>query len=212
VRPEDPKAVEFRAKHSIAGANDIPIQMIGVWDTVGALGIPLGGLRGLTRRDYTFHDTELSGTVEYGYHALAVDELRGPFVPSLWMEKPKPNQVVEQTWFPGVHSDVGGGYPESDLSDIALGWMIGKAKGVGLAMDEEFLAHYPLHPKPAGKIHDSRSFAYKLTKPGERPIDTNGTQHVHESVLARWDADPSYRPKHVRGWLARQLDPRAARP
>ena len=218
VHPDDAQAAAFRAEHSCGGADPIAIRFIGVWDTVGALGIPLSGLRSLTRRDDDFHDTELSGTVAFGYHALAIDEHRGPFVPTLWMEKPKPNQVVEQTWFPGVHSDVGGGYPESALPDVALEWMIGKAKGAGLAMDEDFLHQYPLHPDPLGTLHDSRSFLYKFTKSVDRPIateDASGnptTQRVHESVLTRWDRDPSYRPKNVRDWLARRADPRAGRP
>jgi uncharacterized protein (DUF2235 family) len=218
VHPDDAQATAFRTEHSCCGADPIKIRFIGVWDTVGALGIPLSGLRSLTRRDDDFHDTELSGTVEYGYHALAIDEHRGPFVPSLWMEKPKPNQVVEQTWFPGVHSDVGGGYPEAALPDVALDWMVAKSKGAGLAMDEAFLHQYPLHPDPLGTLHDSRSFMYKFTKSVDRPIateDANGnptTQRVHESVLARWDHDPSYRPKNVRDWLAKRADPRAGRP
>ena len=74
--------------------------------------------------------------VENAYHALAIDERRTPFEPTLWMHKPKPGQTIEQVWFCGVHSDVGGGYPERGLSDITLDWMIGKAKGVGLAFDK----------------------------------------------------------------------------
>ena len=73
--------------------------------------------------------------VENAYHALAIDERRTPFVPTLWMHKPKPGQTIEQVWFCGVHSDVGGGYPECGPSDIALDWMIDKARGVGLAFD-----------------------------------------------------------------------------
>jgi uncharacterized protein (DUF2235 family) len=212
VHPDDAQATAFRTEHSCCGADPIKIRFIGVWDTVGALGIPLSGLRSLTRRDDDFHDTELSGTVEYGYHALAIDEHRGPFVPSLWMEKPKPNQVVEQTWFPGVHSDVGGGYPESALSDISLAWMLGKAEGAGLAMDLEAERTHPLAPNPLGAKHDPRTGLYKLVPGTDRPIDTSGTQRVHESVLARWDADRSYRPANVRAWLAREADPRAGRP
>ena len=205
-----PECVEFRRKYS--SDDGLVIKFMGVWDTVGALGIPLAGLRGLTLRDVDFHDTELSGTVELAYHALAVDERRGPFLPSLWLEKPKPNQTVEQTWFPGVHSDVGGGYPESALSDISLGWMLGNAEAAGLALDGDAQRAHPLAPDPLGRMHDSRNGFYKLVHGTDRPIDTSGTQRVHESVLARWDRDPSYRPANVRGWLARRADPRAGRP
>jgi uncharacterized protein (DUF2235 family) len=212
VHPDDERAVRFRADHSCCGTDPIRIRFVGVWDTVGALGIPLAGLRGLTLRDVDFHDTELSGTVELAYHALAVDERRKPFIPSLFLEKPKPNQIVEQTWFPGVHSDVGGGYPESALSDISLAWMLGKAEAAGLAMDLEAERTHPLAPDPLGKQHDSRTGLYKLAPGTDRPIDTSGTQRVHESVLARWDADRSYRPANVRAWLLREADPRAGRP
>jgi uncharacterized protein (DUF2235 family) len=212
VHPDDERAVRFRAEHSCCGSAPITIRFIGVWDTVGALGIPLAGLRGLTLRDVDFHDTELSGTVELAYHALAVDERRGPFLPSLWLEKPKPNQTVDQTWFPGVHSDVGGGYPESALSDISLGWMLGNAEAAGLALDGDAQRAHPLAPDPLGRMHDSRKGFYKLVHGTDRPIDTSGTQRVHASVLARWDRDPSYRPANVRAWLARRADPRAGRP
>jgi uncharacterized protein (DUF2235 family) len=211
VHPDNERAVAFRAEHSCCGTDPIKIRFIGVWDTVGALGIPLVGLRALTRRDDDFHDTELSGTVELAFHALAVDERRAPFIPTLWLEKAKPNQTVEQTWFPGVHSDIGGGYPESDLSDIALQWMLQKAEASGLAMDGLAQAAHPLAPNPLGVKHDSRTGLYKLAPGKDRPIETGGTQSVHESVLTRWDADPTYRPDNVRAWLNQRADPRAGR-
>ena len=87
---------------------------------VGSLGIPLRGLRSLTRTKYQFNDTELSGSVQNAFHALAIDERRAPFVPTLWLDRPKPVKTVEQVWFTGVHSDVWGGYPQTGLSDISL--------------------------------------------------------------------------------------------
>jgi uncharacterized protein (DUF2235 family) len=211
VHPDDPTAVNFRSQFSCCGTDPIKIRFIGVWDTVGALGIPLAGLRGLNRRDYTFHDTALSGTVELAYHALALDEHREPFVPSLWMEKRKPNQTIEQMWFPGVHSDVGGGYPETAISDITLEWMMEKARSAGLALDPLALAAHPLSPNPTGVLHDSRSLPYKFMRGIDRPIDTSGSQFVHPSALARWDADPNYCPKNLLAWFKEQNDVRASR-
>ena len=101
----DPSA-RFRDRHSVCGDAPVKIRVIGVWDTVGALGIPIRALGRLTRGRYEFHDTELSGSVENGFHALAIDERRGPFAPTLWSEKPKGHRV-EQVWFAGVHGDVG---------------------------------------------------------------------------------------------------------
>ena len=201
VHPDDPTAVTFREKYSCCGNEQIRIRFIGVWDTVGALGIPLAGLRGLSRRDYTFHDTTLSGTVDLAYHALALDEHREPFVPTLWSETVKPGQTIEQVWFPGVHSDIGGGYPETALSDLTLEWMIGKARDAGLAFDAEVMAAHPLAPNATGKIHDSRTGVYKLMHGIDRPIDTNGNQYVHESAIARWDADASYCPRNLSAWF-----------
>ena len=210
VRPDDPPARRFRETHSVCGEQTIPIHFVGVWDTVGALGIPLRGLRWLTLRDYEFHDTELSGSVRHAYHALAIDERRRPFEPTLWMEKPKPGQTVEQVWFPGVHSDVGGGYPQNDLSDITLAWMLGKATDAGLALDQSVLAARPLAPDPTGALHESKKGLYRLTRGLTRPIGVGGTQHVHEAALTRWDRDARYRPDNLREYLRATASPRAA--
>ena len=78
-----------------------------------------------------FHDTDLSTHVDGAFHALAIDEKRKAFVPTLWTQQPHAgNQVLEQVWFSGVHSDVGGGYADSGLSDIALLWMMAKARAL----------------------------------------------------------------------------------
>jgi len=113
------------------------IKCVAVWDTVGSYGIPAGiGLAPLTRY-FTlavlgFHDTTLGDHVEVGLHAVGVDEHRRPFVPTFWtIEKDKkPKGHVEQTWFAGAHSNVGGGYPDSGLSDQALIWMIARAQAL----------------------------------------------------------------------------------
>jgi uncharacterized protein (DUF2235 family) len=86
----------------------IIIRCIGVWDTVGSLGIPDSRF---CQKAYSFHDTELGPGVEYAYHALAIDEQRGPFQPAIWRRnaEPRVEQIVEQVWFAGVHSNVGGG-------------------------------------------------------------------------------------------------------
>lgn len=114
------KPNEFPGRHK-----NVEIQCIGVWDTVGSLGIP--GTLGLPFRDYyKFHDTNLGVHVKFAFHALALDEQRKDFQPTLWQQKPEgkaKGQKLKQVWFAGVHSDVGGGYPEHGLSDITLAWM-----------------------------------------------------------------------------------------
>jgi uncharacterized protein (DUF2235 family) len=114
------------------------IEFIGVWDTVGALGIPAGPLTmPAVMKRWSFHDTELSSHVHHAYHALAIDERRGIFEPALWVRQDHApvEQDLEQVWFAGAHCDVGGGYADTRLSDIALLWMVRKATACGLALD-----------------------------------------------------------------------------
>jgi uncharacterized protein (DUF2235 family) len=118
------------------------IKFIGVWDTVGALGIPESPMlpRRLAKR-WSFHDTKLSSHVRRAYHALAIDERRAMFEPALWVQQDHApaDQHLEQVWFAGAHCDVGGGYADTGLSDIALLWMVGKARDCDLALDPQRL-------------------------------------------------------------------------
>lgn len=116
---------------------EIPIRCVGVWDTVGAYGIPLGfGLSSLAR-SFTywtrgFRDTHFGTTVKLGLHAVAIDERRRPFAPTFWTRRPDlpPDTKipVEQVWFAGVHSNIGGGYIDRGLSDLALVWMMAEVQ------------------------------------------------------------------------------------
>ena len=100
------------------------IKCIGVWDTVGALGIP--GSR-FCAQNYRFHTVALDPNIHYAFQALAIDERRGNFQPAIWRRNPSaPNQILEQVWFPGAHSNVGGGYANHGLSDTAFLWMLSR--------------------------------------------------------------------------------------
>jgi uncharacterized protein (DUF2235 family) len=212
VKADSPAAQKFRADYSVDGGNDTPVQMIGVWDTVGALGIPLRGLRAHNREEFQFLDTDLNPAVNFAFHALAIDEHRGPFEPTLWNTPPAGTQKVQQVWFPGVHSDVGGGYKESDLSDSPLQWMIERATEAGLVFDEAVMKIHGVNPKPDGKIHDSMTLLYRVEGKHERPIGGDSTQSVHPSALERWDKVPDYRPNNLRDYFKRIGDPRANKP
>src|SRR5690606_6238454 len=137
----------------------------------------------------------------YAFHALAIDERRGPFEPTLWIEKPKPGQLMSQTWFPGVHSDVGGGYVENGLSDITLQWMMDNAELAGLRFDAGVVAARPLKGVATAKAHESRVGWYRLAPRHERPIRDDRSQTVHPSAIRRWDEDPSYRPPNLREYF-----------
>ena len=206
--PNSDVATGFRESYS----REVRIKFIGVWDTVGALGIPgaLGtpnagwpGARllfGNARRNrYQFHDMKLSGSVENGYHALAIDERRKAFQPTLWDNKPKEGQIIEQAWLSGVHSDVGGGYSDTGLSDATFIWIMEKAESCGLAYDKEFLSEF-IKPNSLGPMHNSMSWIYKLFGPFNRILGRSPgeTEAVHQGVADRWAHDPSsYRPDNL---------------
>jgi uncharacterized protein (DUF2235 family) len=217
----DEESKKFRQDYSISGDKDIKVKFIGVWDTVGTLGIPLRGLRWVTRRKYQFHNTELSEFVDYAYHALAIDEHRAPFEPTLWSYKPKENQKVEQVWFCGTHSDVGGGRSERGLSDITLQWMIDKAhNSAELEFNQTAIGAFPLQPNIESAIYNSKRGLYRVTpgihrtiglgKRAKRndPPQNDPTQSVHESVIERWDKDDTYRPSSLKDYFKRIGDPR----
>jgi uncharacterized protein (DUF2235 family) len=129
--PDSATALQFKARF----AREIKIRFLGVWDTVGALGIPLDLLKRLNMHFYEFHDTRLSTIVENAYHAISIDEHRVDYDACLWNPEVKPEQVLQQRWFLGAHCDVGGGYRDRRLSDVALRWMQDNAAAAGLALD-----------------------------------------------------------------------------
>lgn len=136
------------------GHPGVRIRCLGVWDTVGNLGIPIIG--GLVGSGFAFHNTEMSPIVDVGLHALAIDEPRGPFSPSLWTRKrgsaAPAGQHIEQVWFPGSHANVGGGFPDTALSDIALLWMAERAMALtGVAFDLAKLRAM-IRPDPLGEL------------------------------------------------------------
>jgi hypothetical protein len=145
----------------------IPIHFLGVWDTVGALGVPLEVIRWMIRKRIEFHDTELAPNVTYAYHALAIHEYRRDFPPTLWTVT-RSGQTVEQVWFPGAHSDVGGGLSETGLSDVTLLWMAERAMRIGLGMNLNYLSN--TRPDPLVPVTNSRTGQYRLRPRYVRPI------------------------------------------
>ncbi|KAL8958806.1 MAG: hypothetical protein Q9193_004204 [Seirophora villosa] len=121
----DPAYGEELQKRGLTRLNTT-VRAIGVWDTVGALGIPDIGVIQRKHTEYSFIDTKVSPNVEHAFQALALDEYRKPFGPTLW-HKPEGQQnpvTLKQCWFPGVHSNVGGSYEDTGIADITLVWMI----------------------------------------------------------------------------------------
>ena len=186
-----------RAFHNVRGTRACPkITFLGVWDTVGALGAP-GFLGQVFNRDkYKYHDIALGPHIENAYHALAVDERRKAFRPSIWERTPDFAGTVEQAWFAGVHSNVGGGLTPDGLANEALHWLVEKAETHGLEFDREFLGHYI--PCFNSTLHDSMSTMYRIMGAITRGIGEHGNdgECVHQSVIDRMNDAPSkYAPK-----------------
>jgi uncharacterized protein (DUF2235 family) len=134
---KDPDLMRCRVFRRMHSHDSCEVECIGVWDTVGSLGIPslTPGLAKWLEIGWHFHDVRLGAHVKNAIHALAIHERRSTFPPTLWeLESTAGGQNLVQCWFPGVHSDVGGGYPcqkneTSPLSDVPLKWMIEMVNG-----------------------------------------------------------------------------------
>lgn len=179
------------------GQEAIPIRFIGVWDTVGALGVPdeLAVANIFDNpRNHDFHDTDLGGNIRTARHAVAMDERRQSFQPTLWTKFE--GRDVKQIWFPGSHGDVGGGYQETGLSDGALRWMIDEARAEGLEFDPDFTAQ--IHPNPSDVQHRSEQGIFSALPTMPRAVPVAGSPDLHPSVSRRQAAPPitqtPYRP------------------
>jgi uncharacterized protein (DUF2235 family) len=182
--PRGTRATLFRRSFSY----EPRIHFIGVWDTVGSLGVPVfgPGWANVLNRRWQFHDTDLSTRVDLAYQALAIDEERGPFVPALWnRQEGAGTQVLEQVWFAGVHSDVGGGYPDPSLAEVPLLWLVDRAAKAGLEFqDGSFSGRAPEDPTAAA---EARAAGRYVAPDGDAPVTPSRTgfyrllrRHVRE--------------------------------
>ena len=219
AKPRDTESQLFRRSFSHGEAS---IRFLGVWDTVGALGILLASnpLTAVLNRRWRFHDVELSRSVQAAYQALAIDEVRRPYAPAVWEQDPNADgQVLEQVWFAGAHSDVGGGYADTSLSDVTLGWMAERARSCGLEFhqgafvwpddgrqppdrDDGFV------PDPRGQLHDSYSGVARLMGRALRPLGSqpSGHESVSSTALLRSQQDTTYPPSNLGSFLATSPD------
>jgi len=223
-----PASLSLEEKWLLQYSMPVPVWFQGVWDTVGALGVPFGKIPVVSRSNYQFLDTDLMINDTHAYHAMAIDEHREAFAPTLWTRTVRqgvdayPDRDlahVEQRWFLGAHCDVGGGYADGLLSQIPLNWLLGKARLHGL----QFKGSVTLAGNEAqGAVHDSFATmalgayrACKLWRPFYRtlgaPPVVSGPQTtsiinetIDGSVFARWRADGTYRPKNLTAWASAQ--------
>lgn len=157
---------------------DVPVEMVGVWDTVKATNDP------------DLDDTTLPANVSAGYHAMAINERRKFFPILRWKKEARAKEV----WFAGVHSDVGGGYSAAGLADTALRWMIGCSLHHGLMFKAKYVKE-KIKPNPTGKIHESYQGIWEPM--GERIRKIRAADLVHPSVARRMKARPGYRPLNL---------------
>ncbi|KAJ6089242.1 hypothetical protein N7467_004458 [Penicillium canescens] len=130
-------------KDKLRLTEDLRIKVVGVWDSVGALGIPecplvrLATKLGIAiNKQYAFHNTNLSKN--YAFQALAIDEKRQTFLPTLWHKtSDAPAKDLQQCWFPGVHGNIGGQAEDpriagdhEEIGDITFAWMVDNLSGM----------------------------------------------------------------------------------
>lgn len=196
---------DWRAANGHPQGHPFTVRYLGIWDTVGALGIPShwGLPARLLNRKYRFHDTDLSSSVLSARHAVAIDEERRSFVPTLWTNLEKlraknPDGEYLQQWFSGTHGSVGGGGDIVSLSAIALIWVANGAIAAGLRLDDTRLGkvcEYCDHLGPLVNSSGGRSFSERLLGLTGRPRQgPDRIDMVAHPAIARWRRDGRYRP------------------
>lgn len=181
------KADEFVSKHHTMWTR---IKFLGCYDTVAALGLPIKPLSVLMNKipgvQHKFQNFKLNETVENAYQALAIDDERKTFHPILWDPEALPYQTIKQVWFCGMHTDVGGGYDEQELSDIPFSWMKEMAVNHGLLIYSS--NSISINGNPNGYMHNSRGEGWtKLFRKKQRFWDSSRTDKpiIHNSVIQR---------------------------
>jgi uncharacterized protein (DUF2235 family) len=206
------------------------VKVVGVWDTVGSVGVAAGNIPGISRSQFDYLQTGLFLPILNGYHALAIDEHRRDFAPTLWTvhhhkdpnaPSPPPRLLsnVEQRWFVGAHANVGGGYEHDLLAQAPLRWMMQKAETHGLSFRSEVvLDGDAMKARVIDSYHSFVEGVYAIvstpldrTIGGEPESDVRGdgtnttvNETIDTSVFQRWRADSTYRPVGLVEWAKRK--------
>jgi uncharacterized protein (DUF2235 family) len=165
---------------------NVRMNSVAVWDTVGSMGIP-EYIQGKRRDLFSFVDLKLSPLIDHGLHAMALDEQRRDFPVTRWTSDPA---RIEQAWFIGCHSDVGGGYPrsESGLSDIALQWMMERLQSLGVSFADPPV--YVCASALAQPIHQPWvQPPFNIDATQRKPLDGDT---YHPTVPRRWQSLLAY--------------------
>ncbi len=167
------------------------VKFLGVWDTVTVLGLPIKPLSDILHYfpalKYKFHNFSLSSSVENAYQALSIDDERKRYHPILWNEKINSGQKIEQVWFCGDHSDVGGGHLKGNLANIPLKWMVENAVAQNLILNNDDLLSLPSDPNE--HLHTTFNLwnQYKIRAWPEKDDngEPRGKPNIHPSVFQR---------------------------
>jgi uncharacterized protein (DUF2235 family) len=198
-----------KAFHHVKPPRPCPsIRFIGVWDTVGSLGAPgmLGHL--FNRKKYQYHDVGLSPAIQNACHALAIDERRKPFEPNLWTRPAGWTGTLQQAWFPGAHTNVGGILTPDGLANEALHWMVERAEALGLEVDSTYLNNYRACFN--ADEYDSMTLMYRSFGSFVRPIGKHGAdgEAIHQSAIDRLRLPAcSYEPANLKAYLSTNGSP-----
>ena len=196
VRPGSGRAADWRKRHTGRRGRGL-VDFIGVWDTVGALGVPTRVLAFAEESDL-FFDAEMGSNIRVARHAVAIDEQRADFRPTLW--HPKDGIDMAQVWFAGVHADVGGGYARSTedglLSDVPLAWMATEAAAAGLEFEQHLYRKRDLDP--GAPAHKSHKRFWRVLGRSQRSIPDDAI--MHRSVRQRFRAG-TYESPSLGDWL-----------
>ena len=228
----DPKiAKQYKQKLALDDINFAPdgnlkIEFVGAWDTISALGFPEDWPWVFDRFfkvldqiadqffPHTYYNYNITKATQYGYQALSIDDARATFRPRVWIEEGRESSSVEQVWFAGVHSNVGGGYPRAGLSDVALDWMMEKSVAHGLKFIDGAYEAVKSAANEQGKMYDSRDgfgmyYRYqpriiedlcKTDKDKKNPgkDKLNGPVKIHDTVANRVERGTArYAPSHL---------------
>ncbi|WP_445175341.1 DUF2235 domain-containing protein [Microcoleus sp.] len=208
IKPNHEEAKSFRENYGKDDGERVPITLLGCFDTVGALGIPLvpafRKFEGQLKARYKFHDTTLNKDVENAVHAVAIDEIREVFDVTLMTKNPDaPNQKLRQVWFPGEHGCIGGGTTAyRGLSDAVLKWMLDQISDLELKLEFEPDAIEDIKPDYKIPFQNKPGF-YKLAGIKWRQVGET-LEDLHESAIKRFEsADIPYSPENLKSFLAK---------
>lgn len=165
-----------------------PIEMVGVWDTVKALGIVFPLLWRWSAPKHDFHNHTLGRSIRHGFHALACEETRNAYAPVLWQCPDDWEGRIEQVWFPGSHADVGGqlgGFEQArPLANIPLVWMLERMESCGLPLPEGWRDRLSQNPN-APSVGSWRGFGKLFLMRKKRAISRGKCERLHHSVYSR---------------------------